>query len=342
MHVREEDIGVTSFKGFDVIHVFSASCLPAVKLAKKAGFPVIASPIFWPRYRFYRELEYTDFLGPLDLLLVKTRHSAFGRFLLDRKMTLGSLPLAIRYHGLYGSALYNLDLEQYCFSLADFLLPNSEVEQRKIKEVLGIVKPYSVIPNAVDIEVFLEDKFSNLLKPSFLPDNYLLSVGAISPRKNTLKLIRSANQLGIQLVLVGPIDKSSFLSRRYYKSCIKEARDRVLFVGEINHELLPLYYKHARVHALVSWYETPGLATLEAAVMGCSVVSTSEGSTEEYLKQDAEYCDPADQNSIDEAISRAWETSPSKRLRNRILSLYTWERVASLTVQAYERVLSLY
>ena len=45
--------------------------------------------------------------------------------------------------------------------------------------------------------------------------------------------------------------------------------------------------------ALPSWFETPGLAALEAALAGCSVVITPFGSTREYFGDLVEYARPA-------------------------------------------------
>ena len=42
-------------------------------------------------------------------------------------------------------------------------------------------------------------------------------------------------------------------------------------------------YAAARVFALPSWFETPGLAALEAGLAGCAVAITPYGSTRDYF-----------------------------------------------------------
>jgi glycosyltransferase involved in cell wall biosynthesis len=89
---------------------------------------------------------------------------------------------------------------------------------------------------------------------------------------------------------------------------------------------------------LASWFETTGLASLEAAASGCSVVSTNRGYVREYFLDLVQYCDPAAKRSIREAVIRSLEEAPSRELRTRVLACFTWNRVAQATLDAYRRV----
>lgn len=320
----------------DLVHAFSGECLPTVLAAKQAKLPVAVSPIFWPRVEYFRSLEYRDFLSPMEYWLIRLRHSTVGKFLLDGKVERNPF-LIYRYRGLEGNAHENMDQERKCFMLADLLLPNAEGEMSAIANFLDLSKTYTVIPNAIDPIVF-SAPCNSQIHPE-LPQKYVLSVSVISPRKNTLKLVRACSALGVPLVLIGPAELSSYLSRAYYRQCRKESSSQIMFLGPITHELLPLFYSRAHIHALVSWYETPGLASLEAAAIGCGIVSTSVGTAREYFGEDAEYCDPADQKSIERAIIRAWDKRPSENLKERVLSEFTWDRAARLTLHAYLKVL---
>jgi glycosyltransferase involved in cell wall biosynthesis len=86
--------------------------------------------------------------------------------------------------------------------------------------------------------------------------------------------------------------------------------------------------------------ETTGLASLEAAAMGCSLVVTPNGDTREYFADFAEYCDPGDQRSIRDAVMRAYENGPPPDLARRIRGNFTWEKAAEATYCAYKRVLT--
>ena len=95
-------------------------------------------------------------------------------------------------------------------------------------------------------------------------------------------------------------------------------------------------YELSKVHACVSWYETPGLVSLEAALCGCALVVSEGGCTREYFGDDARYCRADDVSSIRDALYEALESPPSGDLRARISQRYTWEEAAAKTLEAYE------
>ena len=113
----------------------------------------------------------------------------------------------------------------------------------------------------------------------------------------------------------------------------------VVFLGAIPHEELKELYRVAKVHALVSWMETPGLSSLEAAAMGCNIVVTKKGDTEEYFEDFAFYCEPDDVSTIKEAIDKAYSSPFKEELRNKILMNYTWEKAAESTLRGYYKAL---
>jgi glycosyltransferase involved in cell wall biosynthesis len=92
------------------------------------------------------------------------------------------------------------------------------------------------------------------------------------------------------------------------------------------------------VHVMPSWFETTGLVSLEAALAGCNVVSTSRGHAREYLGDLAWYCQPDDPTSIRSAVQAAWNAPARPALRERILSEYTWRHAAIATLMAYDVV----
>jgi glycosyltransferase involved in cell wall biosynthesis len=110
-------------------------------------------------------------------------------------------------------------------------------------------------------------------------------------------------------------------------------------LGHVSHQRLASALAAARVVALPSWFETCGLACLEGAVAGCRVVVTNRGYTRDYFGQDASYCDPGDVDSIRQAILEAADAPVPERLRDRVLSAYTWEASAQATLDGYRAVL---
>lgn len=210
------------------------------------------------------------------------------------------------------------------------ILPNSTLELEALRKSLGPLPPAVVVPNAAD-------KSFAFAKPDHFIQKYgwrdfLLTVGRICRRKNQLSLIKIAQKMKLPLVIIGPVNDF-----RYYQECRREsAGQKVLFIDTLNPVELASAYATARVHALVSWYDTPGLVSLEAALAGCAIVSTDRGSAREYFEDKAFYCDPGDLSSIANTVATAWNAGKDEQLKERVLANYTWERVAQVTKEAYQ------
>ena len=127
----------------------------------------------------------------------------------------------------------------------------------------------------------------------------------------------------------------------YRELCRRYADDNVLFLEALPQEQLASVFAAAKVHALVSWFEVPGLTSLEAGLAGCNPVSTDRGSAQEYLQDMAWYCDPKDVDSIRRAVLAAHAAPRSARLRPYILEHYRWEQAAAQTLEGYRLALSL-
>jgi hypothetical protein len=81
------------------------------------------------------------------------------------------------------------------------------------------------------------------------------------------------------------------------------------------------------------------LSSLEAAYMGCNIVVTKKGDTEEYFEGLVEYCIPDDISSIRAAVMDAYNRPFQPILQNLISSKYRWEDAAHQTFSAYQFVL---
>lgn len=216
----------------------------------------------------------------------------------------------------------------------ELLLPNGRGEIDKlICEFGGEIAAHKVIPNAADKSFAFADP--GKFRRHYSTDAFILCVGRICRRKNQLGLIRALNRQSFNLIFIGPID-----DYEYYRSCRRETtRCRLRFIDTLNQAELASAYAAADLHVLPSWYETPGLATLEAAMTGCKVVTTIRGTAKEYLGDYAWYCDPSQPESIRNAILAALQHPVNPRLREHVRQNYTWEKAANQTLLAYNCVL---
>jgi len=196
-----------------------------------------------------------------------------------------------------------------------------------LKADYNIEKQYVVVPNGVNVSEFSSEGGNRSI---------VLCVSRIEGRKNQINLIRAMNGTGLHLYLVG---MPALNQPSYYRLCRKLAGENIHFTGYVSFEQLLGYYRQSRVHVLPSWFETTGLSSLEAAKMGCNVVISDRGDVRSYFKDDAWYCDPANPDSIREAVMEAYEAPFNKTLAHRVGNEYTWENAARETIKGYRKAL---
>jgi len=216
---------------------------------------------------------------------------------------------------------------------ADLLLPNSTAEARQLAALFDVApSKLRVVPNGVDERFMHADP--RPFARQFELDRYVLAPGRIEPRKNQLALIRALWGSGLTLVLLGDPHPAH---ASYYEQCRREAGAGVRFVGRLEHdsELLAAAYAGADAVVLPGWYETPGLAALEAALAGTPVVVTARGSAREYFGPLARYVQPDDLGSIRRQVRAAVAAGRSSQLQEHVRRNFLWRHVAQRTLAAY-------
>jgi glycosyltransferase involved in cell wall biosynthesis len=230
----------------------------------------------------------------------------------------------------YLRAPWDID-RRVAFCSADLLLPNSHGEAVAIRRELHVRTPMRVVPNGADPTLF-----SLPMEP--VARDRVVYVGRLDPHKNQLGLIEALRGTGLPLLLVGATHPDH---RQYADRCYAAARGyAVEFRSHVPHEQLASIYHSARVHAIPSFFETTGLASLEAALCGAAIVTTREGWAREYFGESAIYCRPESAESIRRAVDRAWRGGSDRALPGRIRQHFTWEQAAAETIRAYDALLS--
>jgi glycosyltransferase involved in cell wall biosynthesis len=209
---------------------------------------------------------------------------------------------------------------------ATIILPNSESEYRRVVQNYTKVK-YLVVPNGVNPVLFQHNV--NIKKDEQL----VICVARIEGIKNQINLIKALNNTRFKLILIGAAAPNQL---DYYNECRSIAASNISFINHIPQSELVKYYQEAKVHVLPSWFETTGLSSIEAAVMGCNIVITDKGDTREYFGNHAAYCDPLAPESILNAVETASKAPFNENLREKILKNYTWKQAAIQTLKAYQ------
>ena len=239
-----------------------------------------------------------------------------------------------------GTIIYLLNghkrLQRKIIRMVDVFLPNSDSEMRRVAKDFNFTSyNYVAVANAVDIHKFKYDEVQIDAEFEKYKD-CVLCVSRIEGRKNQLNVIKACKNLPYKFVFIG---KAGANFKKYFERCKEEAGKNVSFLGQIAHDKLPQFYKLAKVHILASWMETPGLSSLEAAIMRTNIVVTKKGDTEDYFKDFAFYCEPDNLSSIKDAVEKAYNTPFDEKLLIRIKENYKWENTAQQTLDGYISVL---
>lgn len=284
------------------------------------------------------DVDYFNFFnpfekGPIDILHVFTVYNSIELYAkVCKELKICFIVSPILWPTNYDEAERNRI--RYILTSADAILPNSLVEKNRIIESLDIVDhgQFFIIPNGIDVAVFRKAKRLNEL----VCPNQVLCIANVDSRKNLHILLQSCRNLGLKLTLFG-----SVRDRDYFNGLVKNFSEVLEYKGTFQHgtEEHISILQSARVFALASTYETPGLAAIEAGASGVPIVVTEVGSAAEYFGDYADYCDPESVDSVTEAIRRSMQRPSvlSDMARNHFAS-FSWERAAQATIHAYRDI----
>lgn len=188
---------------------------------------------------------------------------------------------------------------------------------------------------------------SNVVQKYKIPENYILSVGTIQPRKNYVRLIEAFSKIlpkfpGVKLIIVG---KKGWLYDETLAAPRTFAIEKdVIFLQGVTDEELPAFYEQAQCFALPSLYEGFGLPVLEAMAYRCPVVVSHVSSIPEIAGDAGIYVDPHDTDSIAKGLVQAINERETKQGTDRIerglirVKKFSWEKAAKQTLEVLTKV----
>jgi len=162
---------------------------------------------------------------------------------------------------------------------------------------------------------------------------YYLYVGSQKKHKNLENLLRAFAKAkipaDIKLILSGfPLPHLSALAE--YLGIF----DRIVYVGIIDDEELPSYYRGATALVLPSLYEGFGLPIAEAMACGVSVITSNRASMPEVAGDAGYLVDPESVSSITLAIENVFNNEEERKNKINIglahVKKYTWEKTANI------------
>jgi len=178
-----------------------------------------------------------------------------------------------------------------------------------------------------------------------LPENFILFVGSIEPRKNLERLLLGYQNLEesmrreVKLVLVG----FKGWENEGIVTLMRKMKGDVFYLGYVPEVELGKIFNLARLFVYPSLYEGFGLPPLEAMACGCPVVVSNTASLPEVCSDAAYYVEPQDLNSISEGIGQVLRDD---RLRSTLIqkgidraSSFSWEKSARAHLRLFEEAL---
>lgn len=182
-----------------------------------------------------------------------------------------------------------------------------------------------------------------------LPDQYVLYVGRIDPRKNIPLLIRAfsifceqTNFHGI-LVLVGEEYRKRPDKAIY--NCISRLNlhERVRLLGAVPDLDLPALYTGATMAVLPSIHEGFGIAALEALACGTPLIVNRAGAIMEVVDDAALIMERNTPECLADLMKFLWNNPSVRRDLQKAgiqrASIFSWERAAIQTISVYSEVI---
>ncbi|HMA47666.1 MAG TPA: glycosyltransferase [Frankiaceae bacterium] len=244
-----------------------------------------------------------------------------------------------------------LDVEGRLVREVDRIVATSSDEVFELVRMGASQRRITVAPCGVDLDHFTP---SGPVEPRRPDRHRLVVVGRLVERKGIGNVVSAlADVPGTELVVAGgpaPDGLAADREIRRLRALASSAgvADRVVFRGRVAREELPALLRSADAVVCTPWYETFGIVPLEAMACGVPVVASAvgglldtvvDGKTGVHVpaRSPERIAEALRELLPDEARRRAYGAAGARRARAR----YSWDRVARLTLRAYDDLLPL-
>jgi glycosyltransferase involved in cell wall biosynthesis len=202
---------------------------------------------------------------------------------------------------------------------------------------LGINEEFQLISDSVLLEA-CRRRYS-------LPEDFILYVGLLEPRKNLPLLLKAYARLVNQsdvptLVLVG---RPGWGYQEILQQIAKlNLEEKIHFTGYVPAQDLPMVYNLAQVFVYPSIYEGFGFPPLEAMACGTPVITTAISSMLDHVSGAGILVPPEDEEALSQAMrSILNDTALREQLSIKGLQRaadFTWRHTAQETLKVYQYV----
>jgi len=255
----------------------------------------------------------------------------------------------LRYPKLYKRIDRNIYEKKFRYACehADKVIAISEQTKRDIMDFFGTDESKIAVVYQGCNPVFYRksgtEELEKIRKKFNLPERYILSVGTIEERKNTLQIVKALHKhhIDIPLVLAGRLTPYADKIKTYIRE--NQMENQVLLLHEVETEELPTLYQMGEIFVYPSIFEGFGIPIIEALNSGVPVITSREGCFREAGGPDSLYVDPENIDDLAEAINHILSDSYLKE--NMIKKGYEYalnfreEKIAADLMAVYKQVL---
>jgi len=250
-------------------------------------------PMFWRNTGIINDLQtdhvniYHGLSGEIPTGLRKTN--------IKSVVTIHDL-IFIRYPELYNSVdcwIYNKKAK-FAVENADRIIAISNQTKN------DIVNFYGIPENKIDViyqvshpafkNIKSQEEKNALRKKLHLPENFVLNVGSIEPRKNAFQIVKAIEALDIPLLIIGKETSYSNSIKEYVSK--NGLEKKVIFMKGLTMEELAAIYSMASIFIYPSKFEGFGIPIIEALYSGTPVITTNSGVFPEAGGPNTCYVDP--------------------------------------------------
>lgn len=206
-----------------------------------------------------------------------------------------------------------------------------EIPAEKIRVIYPGISPTF---NPTDAQLKIQRTI--ILKKYDLPENFILFLGSIEPRKNLLGLIKAFEKLPKEitdkfyLIIAGG---SGWKNKNAYDLASRsKLNNHIKFLGYVSEADKPALYSLANIFVFPSFYEGFGFPIIEAMKMGTPVITSNRSSLPEIAKNSAYFINPNNFSDLSLAIkslilnSKLYEEYLKRGQET--ASYYSWENSA--------------
>lgn len=359
---RREQIGVPSIvpmrSGVRVVHVNAGPPVPIPKEALLPYMPAFAKGIedFMAKSGGFDIAHAHFFMSGLVAQHLKDRHG------LPYVLTFHALGRVRREHQGLADGFPNerIDIEQMLVNQADRIVAECPQDREDLMRLYDAdASKLCMVPCGCDVEEFKPMNRHRARDQISLKDDefVILQLGRMVPRKGIDNVIRALSRLQkdvhARLLIVGGDSRNPAEMQSHECVRLKEVAqecgvsDKVVFIGHRRRDELRRYYAAANVFVTTPWYEPFGITPLEAMACGTPVIASAVGGLKYSVTDGVTglLVPPHAPDVLAQSLSQLHANPGLAQAMGRagirkVRSLFTWERVTSALVRAYQEVLS--